>query len=446
MSRAMVGSLLLALLPLLSGRAAAQGFDLTVPGIMRGPELYGREPQQVRWSADGRWLLFRWNEPGTPWREPLRPYRVRAEAGARPERLDLALADSLAPLAEPGPRSPDGRRRVVSVRGDLYLVTLGTGELRRLTDTRNAETDPAWSADGRRVFFTRDGGNALELTLADARIRQLTDIRPGPEPARDTAKTAQRAALARDERALLGAVRDRLWQDSVARAERDARDARGPKPLWLQKDERVVELAVSPTGAAALVLTETRAAKARDTRVPVFVAADGYTADTAVRTKVGDEQATRRVGLMRLPSGETTWLDPLPQDSLPPSVLALRGWNDAGTHALLLAISRDNKTRVVSAVRADSAQVVPLETLRDPAWIGGPCFTCAGWVEQGRRAWYVSEADGWAHLYTVAPDGTGRRQLTRGDWEVLDVEAAPDGRTFRLHAREIGRASCRERV
>ena len=32
---------------------AQQPFDLSVKNIMRGPELYGREPQNVRFTADG---------------------------------------------------------------------------------------------------------------------------------------------------------------------------------------------------------------------------------------------------------------------------------------------------------------------------------------------------------------------------------------------------------
>src|SRR6202022_880223 len=74
-----------------------EGFDFSIKNIMRGPELYGRVPSNVRWSADGRWIYFQWNAPGTDWREPLRPYRVRAIAGAAPERITLAQADSALP-------------------------------------------------------------------------------------------------------------------------------------------------------------------------------------------------------------------------------------------------------------------------------------------------------------------------------------------------------------
>ena len=53
-------------LSLIAAPLAAQQqptFDLSVRNIMRGPELYGREPVQVRWTADGQWIYFRWLEP-----------------------------------------------------------------------------------------------------------------------------------------------------------------------------------------------------------------------------------------------------------------------------------------------------------------------------------------------------------------------------------------------
>jgi len=65
--------------------------------------------------------------------------------------------------------------------------------------------------------------------------------------------------------------------------------------------------------------------------------------------------------------------------------------------------------------------------------VGGPCNSCGGWYGAGNgRVWYVSEADGFSHLYTIAADGTGRQQLTSGRWEVRDVALATDGRSFYL--------------
>ena len=42
---------------------------------------------------------------------------------------------------------------------------------------------------------------------------------------------------------------------------------------------------------------------------------------------------------------------------------------------------------------ADSARLVTLDVLRDSAWVGGPCYTCGGWLPGGGRVWRVRRAD-----------------------------------------------------
>src|SRR5207248_9871278 len=102
-----------------AGSLQAQApFQFTIQNIMRGPELYGREPQNVRWSADGQWIYFNWLEPGADWREAAKPFRVRAVAGATPERLTQAQMDTLGVQIEAGQIASDGRARVASIQGD----------------------------------------------------------------------------------------------------------------------------------------------------------------------------------------------------------------------------------------------------------------------------------------------------------------------------------------
>ena len=36
--------------------------------MMRGLEIYGREPQRVRFTPDGQWIYVQWLSPGTDWR------------------------------------------------------------------------------------------------------------------------------------------------------------------------------------------------------------------------------------------------------------------------------------------------------------------------------------------------------------------------------------------
>lgn len=427
----------LLLVPALLGAqtpAPAAAFDFSIRNIMRGPELYGRAPTNVRWSADGRWIYFQWNPPGTDWREPLRPYRVRAEAGAQPERLTNAQADSAAPYVADGVLAPDRRSRVVEALGDLWLVSLRDGGARRLTQTVAAESRPTFSVDGRTVYFVRDG-NAFSLSLTDGMTRQLTDIRTGPAPVDSARPTGQRGRLEQQQRDLFESVRDRLAADSVAKAERKAREAAGLQPVYIAATERVSTIAVSPNGQAALVLIGQPAPSPRQAEVPQFVTTTGYVENLRPRTKVGDVVNRQRVLWISLPSGRATPLKVFGADSLGGNV-ALAGWNDDGSRAALFAHTADHKTRLLQSVRSDSAALTTVETLRDTAWVGGPCSSCAGWYDAGRRLWYVSEKTGFAQLYSATAAGTDTRSLTEGKWEVLDVALSPDEREFYLTTSE----------
>jgi dipeptidyl aminopeptidase/acylaminoacyl peptidase len=425
-----------------AAQAPRTAFDLSIPAIMRGPELYGREPQRVRWSADGRWIYFYWNPPGTKWSEPLWPYRVRASAGATPERLTEPAIDSAGPLFADGSFTRDRRLKAVSYEGDLYLVDMRAGTTRRLTQTTAIESSPTIKGDGTGAYFVRDN-NVFLVDFSGALVRQLTDLRTGPAPREDSTFAGQRGTLRAQQRELFDAVRERARLDSVARSERRAHEALQPKPLFLNRDERVTQLSVSPNGSALLIVTSVAAQMARETDVPQYVTASGYTEELHVRTKVGDDQASGRIAFVPLGAreSEARWLKVIPTDTTrPPAVAFSAGWNESGDAALLVAVSRDYKSRFIHRVDATGA-LKPIDVLRDSAWVltsrggGNACGLCAGWLD-GNRVWFTSEADGFAHLYAAASDGAGRRQLTSGRWEVLDVSLSPDRRTFYLTTSE----------
>ena len=68
----------------------------------------------------------------------------------------------------------------------LWLVDVATGVASRLTDGPVADTQPAWSPDGRRIAFTSDRGRDPDLVLrshihvVDVATRAVTAITAGP--------------------------------------------------------------------------------------------------------------------------------------------------------------------------------------------------------------------------------------------------------------------------
>jgi len=416
----------------------AQGpkpFDFSIRNIMRGPELYGRQPGNVHWSADSKWIYFTWLEPGTDWRETPKQFRVRAVPGAKPERVSIRQADTTGARFAAGNRSHNGRYSVVEFNGDLYINDLTTGTARRLTQTVEAERNPQFSANDRQIFFVRTN-NIYSIDLSSGLLRQLTDIRQGPEPTDSARAQGQRGRLEQQQRDLFEAVRDRIRADSIARAERLLRDSLGLKPVYLQSGEQVSDFSISPTGSSLLVTTKTPATGTRTTDIPQYVTRSGYTEELRVRSKVGDVEQRGRAALITLPAASVTWLKPFTTDTTTGS-FDLLGWNDMGTRALVYAYSGDNKTRLLETVDP-AAKITALESLRDTAWVGGPCSDCGGWYGAGEgRIWYVSEADGFSHLYTIAPNGTGRQQFTKGRWEVRGVALSPEDRWFYLLTNEV---------
>ncbi|MBW7935367.1 MAG: prolyl oligopeptidase family serine peptidase, partial [Gemmatimonadaceae bacterium] len=396
---------------------------------------------------DGQWIYFQWLPAGSGWRETLKPYRVRAQAGAKPERITDAQADSVAPLLADGALAPDRARRVVSVRGDLYVVDLKRSTARRLTETVAFESNPRFSPDGQRVLFVRDG-NAWSIELATGSTKQLTDLRtadvpgaprsaPGAAAGGRSGSNAQRSALERDQRALFDVIRDRLADDSTRKAESAARDSAAIRFVTLAPGERLAQLSVSPNGTAVVFTTTTSATDARNNIVPNYVTPTGYTEDIPNRTKVGDVQPRTRLGFQALPRGDVKWLRSIDSDSLIANSQVV-AWNEAGTLALIVGSASNFKTRQLSVVDAATGAVKAVNVMRDSAWVGGPCaFGCAGFYDDDRRIYFVDESTGWAQLYSTAFDGTDRKALTSGQFEIYDVALSADRRSFLFHSSEV---------
>jgi dipeptidyl aminopeptidase/acylaminoacyl peptidase len=422
--------------------AAAQSFQLTVPNIMRGPDLIGTAPSNVRFTADGRYVHFRWRAPGVDTTD--QDYRVAVRGGS-PERLPRLAADTIA-MAD-GAWTADRSREVVALKGDLWLVDRA-GAKRRLTRTPVPESAPGWSADGQTVYFTRDGNAwALDLTGGE---RQLTDIRHGPAPKPPAEATGQRLSLREQQRELFDYIR-RQAADERVRADTDTT---GAKPLWLAERQSVGRLAVSPDGRFVLATVaerprgDTLDGGGRGVVLPLWVTQSGYVETRQLRTKVGDAQTRQRAAVIEVATGKVTWVETATGDGGPGSGENTRevdavglSLSPNGRHALVRIATTDFNDAWLVVVDLPSLATRAVAHLHDDAWLGGPLGgwlgeIAAGFLGDGETVYYGSEESGYAHLYTVPASGGAARALTSGEWEVQEVDLAPDRRTFFLHTNE----------
>ncbi len=416
--------------------ARGQDFELSIRNIMRGPELLGQSPTGVRWTDDSAWLYFRWRPGGLGWDDERSLYRVPA-GGGTPEKLDDDAEYEAAVLIAGGDVSRDRRWRISTVRGDLYLVDRRAMTPRRLTHTEDGEGSAIFSEDGESVLFQREG-NIYRLTLESGELEQLTRVSTDPAPGEDEEAEGQRAFLETQQAELFEHISRQKEREEEEEALREAREAGEPETVYLESGENLQGLLPTRDGNYVLIRAAKRARGAQRTIVPDWVTESGYTEDLNVRAKVGDDQSQGRAGIITTATGQVTWLDAKPEDYEGEGQIRVSNarWNDAGTKAFVFAISFDDKDRWLWAVDAATGERTLLDHLHDEAWVAGPCFSCVGWIPDQDRVYFVSEATGYAHLYAVNADGSNKEALTGGDWEVLGVTIPEDRSRFLLTTNE----------
>lgn len=125
----------------------------------------------------------------------------------------------------------------------------------------------------------------------------------------------------------------------------------------------------------------------------------------------------------------------------------LAGWRPDGSEALVLRLSRSGKRLDLVAVEPKSGRTrLVLREERPESFVGALDFATELWAQQvtpladNRHLLWMSERDGWRHVYLADYTGKIERQVTRGNFPVHRVlGVAPKGGTiFVLASAERG--------
>ena len=419
---------------------AAGGFELTVDSIMRGPKLVGYPPTGLRWSGDSSRLYFEWrkaaDDEASTW--------VVVRDGGTPRRL----TDEERRLAPPvNGRWDKAHRRVLFVdRGDIVLLDTVGGTRRQITRTTGNEANPRWARRESAVTFTRDN-NLFVVPIDSGEIAQLTDVQPRK---RDPRETDSQKFIKSEEAKLI--EHTRIEAEKKKKAE-DKDKAHALPKFELADRQSATDLQLSPDGTHVFLLIVERQEAAKRPNVPNYVTESSYTEDIPARTFVGDAQDSRSLAAMNIETGKTVTIDAPnalatetkeTKETRPAAVRwGMPVLSEDGTLAVAHVRASNNKDRWLVAVDPETGKIRVLDTLHDAAWvreIGGfnAVDTSFGLLPDQKHLWFLSERDGWMHLYSLDASAAqpAARQLTQGRWEVDAVTVSPDRKKFYITSSE----------
>lgn len=134
--------------------------------------------------------------------------------------------------------------------------------------------------------------------------------------------------------------------------------------------------------------------------------------------KVGVDPSGAKIGVVSAKGGETVWMripgDPK-QNYLPRMI-----WTKDSKDVLVQQLNRKQNTNKIWLCKIQSGLPVNIFTDHDEAWLD----LVEGWVwlEDGKTFTWISEKDGWRHIYLITKTGDSEKLITPGNYDVLSIE------------------------
>ncbi len=352
-------------------------------------DFAGTAPRNVTWLDETR-LWWPKTDPKTKLTEH---FVIDAATGVRRPLFDPAVLEA-ALLRIPGVTAEKARTAareksyaldraarslVLEAGGDLYRMDLATSALTRVTSAAGREEEPAWSPDARRIAFVR-GNDLYVVEVATGREERLTSD-GSPD--------------------VLNGKLDWVYQEEIY--------GRGIHRAhwWSADSSKIAFLRLDETGVPRFTLVDEAAE-------PLGVEATPY-------PRPGERIPAVRLGIARIGGrGGARFVDLASHATAEPLVVDV-AWTPGGEVAYQVQDRAQTWLDLDLADASGATRRVLRETTR--AWVDN--HGSATWLLDGSFLW-LSERDGWKHIYHVGGDGTVRRRLTQGEWEARTLHGVDE--------------------
>jgi len=261
-----------------------------------------------------------------------------------------------------------------NTRGDYWVLNLKTWKLKKLGGDAKPSTlmFAKFSPDGKRVAYVREHNIYVEYVDQD-RIIQLT---------RDGSKN------------IINGTSDWVYEEEF-----NLRDGF----RWSPDGKYIAYWQFDTSGVPIFYLINYT-----DSLYPVL--------KPIPYPKVGQTNSAVRVGIISSEGGETTWIK-IPGDPRN-NYLPWMEWVDSKT-LILQQMNRLQNTDTVYLADALTGKAKPILVERDSTWVD--LVRNVHWLYNKKYFTWLSERDGWRHVYLVSKDGKEIRPVTKGNYDVISI-------------------------
>lgn len=364
----------------------AQKKPVTLDALSRVPPSFGGPA--VQWSPDGKRFVYR---------QGSRLMLYDAASRSQKALLSLSSLEESATKVPPAEAfgwenrrvsdqtvqwTADGKDLLVLGGGDVFLVKIDAGGWIQLTATPVAERDPKLSPDGKRLAYR----NLHDLYVMDITSRRVTRL------THDGSST------------LLNGELDWVYPEELdlGTAYWWSPDSQSIAYLQFDISRQMIHPHVDMLGLFA---------KPEPQRYP----------------KAGTPNADVRLGVVPAKGGDTKWMD---LGEMRDRLAARIYWMPDSKALGVFRLNRvQDHLHLLSADAATGASHVILEE-KDPYWLN--IKNDFAWLAKRQQFLWASERDGYRHLYLYDRNGKMVSQLTRGEFEVTNLELVDEagGRIF----------------
>lgn len=362
---------------------------LTLDRIFKSREFQAERLDAMHWDADGK--SYTKLESAANGKEGQDLVRFETESG---QKQVLVPAAQLVPAGKKAPLtieeysfSKDGAQLLIftdsrrvwraNTRGDFWVLQLKTGKLTRLGGDAKASTlqFAKFSPDGSQVGFVREN-NIYVQNLADGAIKPLT-----------TDGSSK----------IINGTFDWVYEEELF-----LRDGW----RWSPDGKEIAYWQLNSEGVKDFTLINYT---------------DGLYPTLTVfpYPKAGETNSAGRVGVVSSTGGPTRWLD-VPGDPRN-HYIARMDWADNPSEIVLQQLNRLQNTNRLMLGDARTGKVRVILVEGDAAWVDIH-DNDLHWLDDGKSFTWISERDGWRHVYVVSRDGSSVRRITSGNYDVVQLE------------------------